>query len=194
MIAKKVITVAFSNYKELLRVVDRDKLIVIENGADPDAFHPDKNSIKKGIFYLGRKDRYKGLDTFSNTGIVFKTIQGQPYENMPEIIRKAKLIVLPSLYEAQPLVIYEAVASGTPIICTDVGDCKLLLKRFYGDKHMDFIVKVGDEEELRSKIIGYMASKGEYNEMLAKARERLVRDHTWAKVFSRYEKVFRDNI
>jgi len=46
------------------------------------------------------------------------------FQNIQDILPQLGLMVLTSISEAQPLVILEAWAAGTPVISTDVGSCR----------------------------------------------------------------------
>ena len=48
--------------------------------------------------------------------------------DMPEILARTDIFVSPSRNEAQPNIINEALVSGTPVIASDVGDCRLMLR------------------------------------------------------------------
>lgn len=49
-------------------------------------------------------------------------------EDMPALLGAATIYVSPSLNEAMPITIVEAMAAGTPVISTDVGDCREFLE------------------------------------------------------------------
>ena len=49
------------------------------------------------------------------------------FQNIKEILPKLDVMVLTSISEAQPLVILEAWAAGTPVVATDVGACRELV-------------------------------------------------------------------
>lgn len=49
------------------------------------------------------------------------------FQNIKEILPRLDVMVLTSISEAQPLVILEAWAAGTPVVATDVGACRELI-------------------------------------------------------------------
>jgi glycosyltransferase involved in cell wall biosynthesis len=51
----------------------------------------------------------------------------QPYERMPDLYRDCDVFCLPSWWEAMPLSVLEAMASGVAVVATSVGDVPLLL-------------------------------------------------------------------
>jgi glycosyltransferase involved in cell wall biosynthesis len=51
------------------------------------------------------------------------------HENVPSLFALADLAVLPSWGEAMPMAIVEAIAVGTPVVATEVGDVGRLLER-----------------------------------------------------------------
>ncbi|MDY7220142.1 GT4 family glycosyltransferase PelF [Denitrificimonas sp. JX-1] len=51
-------------------------------------------------------------------------VQFLGFQNIKEILPKMDVMVLTSISEAQPLVILEAWAAGTPVVATDVGACR----------------------------------------------------------------------
>lgn len=48
--------------------------------------------------------------------------------DIPDVIRKASALILPSYWEGMPTVILEAMACGVPVICTPVGDIPNLVR------------------------------------------------------------------
>ena len=52
-----------------------------------------------------------------------------------ELINKYKsshAFILPSIYEGQPLTLLEAWAAKLPVIVTNTGDCRYLVKKIFG--------------------------------------------------------------
>jgi glycosyltransferase involved in cell wall biosynthesis len=85
-------------------------------------------------------------------------------ENMPEIIQKSHIIVLPSIAEGAPTVLLEASASGRPIIASDIPGCGDIVK----DGETGFLVEVRNVESLADKIEILLGNK-RLREMMGKA-------------------------
>ncbi len=69
-------------------------------------------------------------------------------EEMPGVYAEADLFCLPSWWEAMPLSVLEAMASGLPVVATDVGDVSRLVQ----DGHTGFVVPPRDPEKLASAL------------------------------------------
>jgi glycosyltransferase involved in cell wall biosynthesis len=63
-------------------------------------------------------------------------------------LRGADIFCLPTLYEAQPLSIIEAMAAGLPIVTTDVGDIPRMLK----EGEIAFLHPAGDPQPIQEGI------------------------------------------
>ncbi len=85
-------------------------------------------------------------------------------ENMPEIIQKSHIVVLPSIAEGVPTVLLEASASGRPVIASDIPGCGDIVK----DGKTGFLVEVRNVEALADKI-EILLGKKRLREMLGKA-------------------------
>jgi len=71
-----------------------------------------------------------------------------PHEEIPEYLAACDLFVLPSIIEGQGLVLMEALASGLPVIASDLrGISELII-----DGENGMLTKAGDENELAEKM------------------------------------------
>jgi len=71
-----------------------------------------------------------------------------PHEEIPEYLAACDLFVLPSIFEGQGLVLMEALASGLPIIASNLSGISELII----DGENGMLTKAGDENELAEKI------------------------------------------
>ncbi len=92
--------------------------------------------------------------------------------DMPTALASADLFVSASRNEALPILIVEALVCGTPVICTDVGDCALLLR---GGRR-GALVKPGDAAALAA-VLSYEARHRESRApMIARVRDEVAQD------------------
>jgi glycosyltransferase involved in cell wall biosynthesis len=70
-------------------------------------------------------------------------------ENVAAILRESDALVLPSFAEGVPVVLMEAMASGKPVVATQVGGVSELVE----DGVSGFVVPPGDPESLAGAII-----------------------------------------
>lgn len=65
-------------------------------------------------------------------------------EQMPELLRRCDIVVLPSYREGTPRVLIEAAASGKPIVATDIAGCRGVVRHGVNG----LLVPVGDVDAL----------------------------------------------
>lgn len=102
--------------------------------------------------------------------------------------KKSHYLILPSQYEGQGLVIMEAWAAGIPVISTDVGSNRFLIK----NNHNGFLISVNEKDVLTKIIIQAFRKKnivqmGQNGYMLVK------KNYTWnivvKKLYSIYQRL-----
>jgi glycosyltransferase involved in cell wall biosynthesis len=95
-------------------------------------------------------DRYKAKlnRLVDELGIREKCLFVGNQERVEEYYRACDLTVLPSLHEGMPNVILESLASGIPVIATDVADNNLLI----GENEVGLLVPSEDPARLREAI------------------------------------------
>jgi glycosyltransferase involved in cell wall biosynthesis len=102
----------------------------------------------------------------------FKHISHVPYSELPQYYQSADIFVYPSLHEGSALAIYEALASGLPVITTQNSGSVVQ------DGVEGFIVPIRDIEALQKKILLLYHNKNLRNRMSRQARKR-AESFTW---------------
>ena len=87
-------------------------------------------------------------------------------DNPLQYIKGFDLMILPSLHEAFPLVIIEAVYCRTPIICSNVGGIPEALK------YEELLFEPKNADELASKILNLLRNNDAYNKLVELCEER----------------------
>ncbi|MCX6784065.1 MAG: glycosyltransferase family 4 protein [candidate division WWE3 bacterium] len=153
-----------------------DHITVISNGIDIYKYIiADETKVPVNFLYLGRLEKEKGLElllmAFKNVlekeptatlTIVgsgpFKlqasdsiTILGAvDYKDVPRILASASVFVLPTLrHEGLPMTLVEAAASGLPLVASDMGGIKEIVR----DGVNGFLLKSGDASVLSETLV-----------------------------------------
>jgi glycosyltransferase involved in cell wall biosynthesis len=110
-----------------------------------------------------------------------------PRGDIPDVMNALDMHVLPSLGEAFPNVVCEAMACGTPCVVTDVGDAAFIV----GDT--GWVVPPKNPERLASAIEDAMEQiRGEAGTSIrARCRERVQNNFEIEKIIGRYNDVWK---
>ncbi|MFE1601565.1 glycosyltransferase family 4 protein [Methylobacterium sp. ID0610] len=90
------------------------------------------------------------------------------------LMRRADLFVFPTLADTLPLVVFEAMAHGRPVLASSVGGIPHQI-----DETCGRLVHPGDPEALRAAIVDLAADPDRLARMGARARERVAAGFTW---------------
>jgi glycosyltransferase involved in cell wall biosynthesis len=105
--------------------------------------------------------------------------------DVPELLALADVSVLPSTGEGLPMSLIEAIAIGTPVIGTDVGDVRWLIET----TGAGLCVEAGDEEAFATAC-GRLLSDSALRARLREAGLKGVAEFDAPLMVERYEKVF----
>ena len=103
-----------------------------------------------------------------------------------ELLLAFDVWVMSSLWEAMPLALIEAMASGRPIVATDVGDNGLIVDRGTVAR----LVPPADADALATAVIGLLQHPEAARQLGAAARARFLERFTIATMVARYEALY----
>ena len=110
-------------------------------------------------------------------------------EDVAEILRRADVFVRPSTIEGMPLTILEAMATGLPVIASDVGGVKEIVA--HGTTGL--IVAPGSAAPVSDAMLELMDPERRH-EMGAAAQERVQDDFSWESTAAANLRFFEDVI
>ena len=123
-----------------------------------------------------------------------------PDTELPLLYRRAQVLVLPSVHrtcygdqvalpELLGLAVLEAMASGTPVVCSRLGGLPEVVR----DNETGFLVTPGDVNELHDRIATVLGSPALADRMGRAARELVLERFTWqacaARCLTEYDKL-----
>jgi glycosyltransferase involved in cell wall biosynthesis len=183
---------------------------IIPNGIDQKLFEA-RTSDGDYIAYIGRIQIHnKGLDTLveAMTSVSAKLAiagKGKDEARLRSLIEKSdaadrialigylreqektdflansKVVIVPSRYEGQGIVVLEAAACGKPVIVSDIPELKYAV-----DAGFALSFQIDDAKDLTKKIVFLLENEPERKEMGLKARE-YAKDFTWDWIAKEYE-------
>ena len=96
-----------------------------------------------------------------------------PTYNIDDIMKKSKILVLPSRYEGLPMVILEAMSNKLPVISTQVGGIsELIIDKFNG-----ILINSDDVVGLSNSIIELLSNKNLYDFISKNAYEIINKEY-----------------
>lgn len=112
-----------------------------------------------------------------------------PHDKMPEYYNSIDIYICASKNEGTPNPVLESMASGVPIISTDVG----IVRDAFGKKQKEYILKERSKDELKSKLKIILDNK-EQMEELSKENLEQIRKWTWKEKCNQFKEFFEKNL
>jgi glycosyltransferase involved in cell wall biosynthesis len=106
-----------------------------------------------------------------------------------KIIKSSTLFCLPSTVEGFGIVLIEAMASGTPYVCSDIE----VLKEITGNGKGGFLFRRDNEKDLAEKLLLLLKNKKEYIKKV-KEGKTLVKKYQWNKISLAVENLYKEVI
>jgi len=134
---------------------------------------------------------FKGRAT--NLGIANSVIfeHDIPEEDLPKYYAIAQVFVAPPLtYEPFPLTVLEAMASGKPVVVSDVGG----LPEVVEPGRTGFIVAQNDPRSLASAILTIMQNDALHKKMSTEARKVVEKDFSWKRIAEETLKLYEGSL
>ncbi len=182
------------------------RIEVIPNYVDTGLFSPAERSCGtvKRIGFVGRLDEQKNLSALfeavkdidteliivgnghlrqtlkekaHKNGLTVHFLGNVPHRQLPEILNKVDLFILPSHYEGHPKALLEAMACGLPVIGTDVPGIRELISH----KETGYLCGTSPEE-IREAIKEVMANRELRERMSHNAREFVVENFSFERI------------
>jgi len=132
---------------------------------------PEKEKLKKLVEKLLLKNK-----------VVFTGYR----KDLPFIIKTSDIVVLSSLWEGMPNLLLEAMALGKPIVATNVGGCKEIIK----DGKNGFLVEVKDVENLAERILVLLKNQTLCTKMGERGFEIVKSNFALSKMIGKYERIY----
>jgi len=120
-------------------------------------------------------------------GIDSRVVFTGPRSDVEELLACMDLFVSPSLWEGLPTVIIESMASGVPVVATDIAGTRELLQ----DGVTGWLVPPADSRALADAILAAMASAANRADVARRGRE-VIAEYSINAVARRYEALFED--
>ena len=116
------------------------------------------------------------------------------FQRIQDILPQLGLMVLTSISEAQPLVILEAWAAGTPVVSSDVGSCRELIEGGSAeDRDLGIagkVVAIADPQATSAAILELLRSPARWKAAQAAGLLRVNRYYTEALMLQRYRDLY----
>jgi len=136
---------------------------------------PQENELKSLVKKLNLEEHIKFLGFISE-------------EEKYQYYKACKLVVVPSRWDCQPITLFEAAASGKPIIASDMSNPGIV-----EDGKTGLIFKSEDIKDLADKIVTLLKN-GKLREKMGIAAKEKVKQYDWSKVAERYVEIYKEVI
>jgi len=107
-------------------------------------------------------------------------------ERIAGLYQQADISLNPSLVDNMPISILESLASGVPVVSTNVGGVRFVVE----DRKTALLVPAGDAEAMARAVLE-LAADPQAAAALARAGRESVQQYTWAQVWPRLGAVYR---
>lgn len=112
-----------------------------------------------------------------------------PHDKMPDYYNSIDLYICASKNEGTPNPVLESMASGVPIVSTNVG----IVRDALGERQKEFILKERTKEALKEKVLELINNKERFK-VLSKENLKQREEWTWEKKCNQFKEFFNKNL
>ncbi|HEX8429629.1 MAG TPA: N-acetyl-alpha-D-glucosaminyl L-malate synthase BshA [Longimicrobium sp.] len=138
------------------------------------------------VFIGDGPDRPEAADEARSLGVTDRVLFLGKQDSVAELLACADLLILPSVSESFGLVALEAMASGVPVIATNVGG----LPEVVDQGVTGHLAPIGAVEEMGDAAISILADDARWRAMSADARRLAVERYGTDAIIPRYERYY----
>jgi glycosyltransferase involved in cell wall biosynthesis len=132
------------------------------------------------------KEKKELVDLTEKLGMAKKVIFQDTVSSSSEVLSAIDVFVMPSLKEGLGLAIMEAMASGLPIVASNIGGIRSLIQ----DKVTGILVEPADTKGLASAIIGLLQNKEKALSLGQKAKAFIKENFSEANMVCQTEQLY----
>lgn len=111
-----------------------------------------------------------------------KVLSGIPRSDVVAAYQEADLFLFGSEVECSPLVMYEAFASRTPFITTNVGNVL---------DHAEYLRVIESSEQMLDELKSFVRDPTPYRALADRAYQLFLQDHTWERITKELEDLYK---
>jgi len=168
LIPRKGLAYLIRAVPEVLKSVPNVKFIIAGEG-------PERPKLEEEIKHL-------------EIGNTVKLVGGAPYDMVPKFYAAADVFVLPTLYDAMPHAVYEAMAMEKPVVATKVGGIPEVIES--GSDGL--LVDAEKPDEIAKAIITFLKNPELATRLGKNALKKIKEGYTWEKIVQQYEQAYEE--
>jgi len=177
---------------KLMQMFPTKKVLHLTHGVDNKLFTPGKTRHRKEftIGWVGNSTRaIKRFDIAVDVAkqgefkLLTAGFKRYTHDKMPRYYHSIDTLIVTSIYEAHPLVVYEAMASGLSVVTTNVGD----VSRYIVHGENGFILPRNATPAEYINILNRLKSDEKLRMRIGKAaRQTVIEELSWDKIVEQY--------
>ncbi|ACJ17349.1 phosphatidylinositol glycantransferase-class A [Thermococcus onnurineus NA1] len=147
-----------------------------------------ENTTTTKILIVGKGPLYneiKAMITRDNLDNV-ELLGHVPWEQLLWLYRNAEVFIFPSHYEGLPTVVLEAMASGLPVVASDIPAHRDVII----NGHNGLLSKRGSPESIAENVLTLLENEKLQRKLGRNARKTIERKFTWGKIGRKFERIY----